>query len=168
MVQNSGTISTLTLPALRELEVSILELEPMIDLVKRSGCRITTLALHTGFHSDPTILSRFLKVIPSLLVLDLSLKDCVASFSVVFETLIEHGEHLPVLTELILPPIHLSSDNSVLKLIDFLQRRRHPRFISPTTCAIESVVFVGDSQPLPTEIQSLQRGGLRISFRQCE
>lgn len=161
MVQNRGTISTLTLPALRELEASIIELEPMIDLV-------ITLAFHTGFHSDPTILSRFLKVIPSLLVLDLSLKDCVASFSVVFETLIEQGEHLPVLTELILPPIHLSSDASVFKLIDFLRRRRHPHFISPTTCAIESVIFVGDPQPLPTEIQILQRGGLRISFRQCE
>ena len=186
VMSSRGLVSNITLPALQELKVHITQLGPVTALIQRSGCRITELDFFPNDRdetSDPSTL-QFLRVIASVSVVDLS-GEPVSNIFQLCKFLVSPEEHdclLPSLTKLILPrkllvppvdrdadPIDADPTNPIGLVIRFLRQRRDPQFISLTTRAIESVVFVGfgDPQPLSLfpELQSLERDGLHILFK---
>lgn len=162
-------VSALTLPALRELSICVGELEQMTDLTERSECRIITLKLNhcSGDHElDLGNLLHLLQAIPTVSTLDLSQEG--DNIGQLCKLLIKHDHLLPILSEVILPPMSFLTDACNGALITLLrQRRRAQSKPTQAACMIERVVFarVAPVQPLSPEMQSLQCDGLHISFR---
>ena len=172
-LDSTSVISSLILPALQEMIVCAEseELESMIDLIERSECRITTLAFQQTweleYRADEYLLLEFFRLLPILLVLDLS-RDAQSNIMAYCNTLMSAADSnidvFPLLTELILPPMH-DCDWVRTVLVSFLQRRISPQSISPTTCTVKRVVFAGEPESLWPEMESLHRDGLQILFR---
>ena len=157
-VSRSPLIRYLTTPALQEIIVNLItELPSIIDLIKRSGCRITALTFEytLGSIGDTSILIEFFKSLPSLVVLNLS-GQLVHNITAIFNLLVPGSINLlPVLTELILPWRHIHS--FINSLVPFLKQRG-------SSNPIKSVIFTGPYHPLPPELLTLQRDGLNVSF----
>ena len=167
VLKGAHVVAVLTLPDLDELTIclSSSELTAMIHLVERSDCHIVTLTIEEHWEEgtpDLDILTAFLHVLPEVLVLDLSREETENIFNLLWLMVTAPEDHclLPKLAELILPPI---DDCVASDLHDIIIRLAHRR-IPETLCAITNVVFVGEPQPLPVELSSLQRDGLRVSF----